>query len=101
MKTTLVTFVRIYLTEGERHLEPLLKQLHDVEKVRGVTVFRGVSGFGKSGIVHSSHLLDLTSDLPLVVEFFDEPGKVEMIVSHLKDDIDSGHMVQWPANVNI
>ncbi len=101
MKTSLVTFVRIYLTEGERQLDSLLKRLHDVEKVRGVTVFRGVSGFGKSGKVHSSHLLDLSSDLPLVVEFFDQPSKIEMILSHLKDDFDSGHVVQWPANVNI
>lgn len=101
MKTTLVTFVRIYLTEGERHLDPLLKQLHDVEKVRGVTVFRGVSGFGKSGRVHSSKLLDLSSDLPLVVEFFDEPNKVEMILTHLKGEFEGGHVVQWPAEVNL
>lgn len=101
MNTTIVTFVRIYLTEGERQITSLVKRLHDVEKVRGVTVYRGVSGFGKSGKVHSSHLLDLSSDLPLVVEFFDEPGKVETILSHLKDELESGHVVQWPANVNI
>jgi PII-like signaling protein len=101
MKTTLVTFVRIYLTEGERHLDSLLKRLHDVEKVRGVTVFRGVSGFGHSGKVHSSRLLDLSSDLPLVVEFFDEPSKVEMILSHLENEFESGHVVQWSANINI
>jgi PII-like signaling protein len=101
MKAELVTFVRIYLTEGERQLDSLLKQLHDIENVRGVTVFRGVTGFGKSGKFHSSQLLDLSSDLPLVVEFFDEPSKVERILSHLKDEFESGHVVQWPASVNV
>ena len=100
METTTVTFVRIYLTEGERQLASLLTRLHDVEKVRGVTVYRGVSGFGESGKVHSSNLLDLSSDLPLVVEFFDEPRKVKMILSHLEDDSESGHVVQWSAKVN-
>lgn len=101
MKTAIVTYVRIYLTEGERQLDSLMKRLHDVEKVRGVTVFRGVSGFGKSGKVHSSKILDLSSDLPLAVEFFDEPRKVEMILSHLNDEFEAGHIVHWPAKVNI
>jgi PII-like signaling protein len=101
MKTAIVTYVRIYLTEGERQLDSLMKRLHDVEKVRGVTVFRGVSGFGKSGKVHSSKILDLSSDLPLVVEFFDEPRKVEKILSHLNGEFEAGHIVHWPAKVNI
>ena len=45
MNTLDVTFVRIYLTEGEGRMEGLLKRLHDEEKVQGVTVFRGFSPF--------------------------------------------------------
>ncbi len=101
MKTERVIFVRVYLTEGERQIDPLLRRLHDVEKVRGVTVFRGVSGFGKSGRMHSSHLLELTSDLPLVVEFFDDASKIEMILAHLENEFEPGHVVHWQANVNI
>lgn len=99
MKTIDVTMVRIYLTEAESHLSTLLKRLHDWEKVRGVTVFRGISGFGKSGKVHSSTLLDLSMDLPVVVEFFDEPEKVEGILEHLSKTVDPGHMVSWAARL--
>ena len=67
MKHSDVTMVRIYLTEGQHLLKQLLAQLHDEEKVRGVTVFRGISGFGRSGKMHSASLLDLSLDLPLVV----------------------------------
>jgi PII-like signaling protein len=101
MSSTPVTMVRIYLTESEGRLKSLMATLHDDEKVRGVTVFRGISGFGKSGKVHSSSLLDLSMDLPVVIEFFDEPEKVEAILNRLGNDIDLGHIVSWPAMVNI
>ena len=94
-----VTFVRIYLTEGEGRMEGLLQRLHDEEKVQGVTVFRGISGFGKSGKMHSSSLLDMSLDLPLVIEFFDVPQKVNDILEHIRNDIEPGHIVSWPATL--
>lgn len=100
MKLIDVTVVRIYLTEADKRLQPLLQKLHDDEKVRGVTVFRGVSGFGRSGVMHSSSLLDLSLDLPVVVEFFDDPPKIEAILSHLKNTIQPGHLLCWTARLN-
>jgi uncharacterized protein len=100
MKHSDVTMVRVYLTESEKQLKVLLARLHDEEKVRGVTVFRGISGFGRSGAVHSSTLLDLSLDLPVVIEFFDAPDKVRRILNHLKDLLPPGHVVSWSAQVN-
>ncbi len=100
MSFTKVTMVRVYLTEAEGRLAKLMRKLHDEEKVRGVTVFRGISGFGKSGKVHSSTLLDLSLDLPVVIEFFDTPEKVEEILEHLQAVLEPGHIVSWPAEVN-
>ena len=94
-----VTCVRIYLTEGEGSMEELLRCLHDEEKVQGVTVFRGISGFGKSGTLHSSSLLDMSLDLPLVIEFFDVPEKVNNILEHLRHQVEPGHIVSWPATL--
>ena len=99
MKMMDVTMVRIYLTEAQGQLNPLIKRLHDWEKVRGVTVFRGISGFGKAGTMHSSTLLDMSLDLPVVVEFFDEPDKVQTIMEHLSTTIEPGHIVSWPARL--
>ncbi len=75
MSETEVTLVRVYLHEAKSQMEELLKYLHDESKVRGVTVFRGVTGFGVSGEYHSSKLIDMSLDLPIVIEFFDEPEK--------------------------
>lgn len=100
MKTVEVTVVRIYLSEGEAAIKSLLKRLHDWEKVKGVTVFRGVTGFGPAGPTHTSAAEVLSLDLPLVVEFFDEPAKVQAILEHLNNTIKPGHMVYWNARVN-
>jgi uncharacterized protein len=95
-----VTMVRVYLTEGEALFKRVLATLHDEEKVSGVTVFRGVSGFGRSGKMHSASLLDLSLDLPLVIEFFDAPEKVQQILVHLEKLLPPGHVVSWTAQVN-
>lgn len=100
MKQRDVTMVRIYLTEAENLMKQLLTRLHDGEKVLGVTVFRGIAGLGQSGKVHSSALLDLSLDLPVVVEFFDDPEKVKRILAHLESILPPGHVVSWTARVN-
>lgn len=95
-----VTFIRIYLTEADKTLEPLLKKLHDQEKVRGVTVFRAMSGFGGSGVIHTASLVDLSLNLPVTVEFFDRPDKVDCILEHLSGLLEGGHIVRWQAQMN-
>lgn len=100
MTTNSVTMVRIYLTEGEHQFQRLMELLHDEEKVRGVTTFRGISGFGQSGKMHSSTLLDMSLDLPLVLEFFDEPEKVATVLEHLNTLVKPGQIVSWPAVIN-
>ena len=95
-----ITMVRIYLTEGEAQLTTLMKRLHDWEKLRGVTVFRGISGFGESGDIHTASLVNLSLDLPIVVEFFDTPKKIDAVVEHIGSLIKPGHMVWWQVSVN-
>lgn len=100
MKQEQVTMVRLYLTEGQHQQEHLMSLLHDDEKVQGVTAFRGVAGFGHSGKLHSSTLLDLSLDMPLIIEFFDEPEKVQRVLEHLNKIFKPGHIVSWPAVTN-
>lgn len=99
MKSKQVTMVRIYLTEAERLLKPIIRILHDEEKVCGVTAFRGIMGFGRSGAVHGADLIDISMNLPLVVEFFDEPQRVEHALQRLNELIQPGHMVTWQAQM--
>jgi hypothetical protein len=95
-----VTIVRIYLTEGETQLKNLMKRLRDWEKLRGLTVFRGISGYGESGVIHGSNIVDLSLNMPIVVEFFDEDEKINTILEHISDQIKAGHMLKWSASIN-
>ena len=99
MKQTDVTMVHVYLTEGDKLLKQIMQVLHDEEKVRGVTVLRGITGFGRHGHVHSSSLIDVSFDLPLVIEFFDAPEKVQAIIEHIGQIIEPGHIVSWPSTI--
>lgn len=94
-----VTVARIYVTESEHVHAKIFKRLHDEEKVRGVTMFRGISGFGKSGKVHSSLLLDMSMDLPVVIEFCDAPETIEQTLRHLRDIVELEHVITFGADL--
>jgi PII-like signaling protein len=101
MKQAEVIMVRVYITEGDHQLRKLLDFLHNDEQVKGVTAFRGIAGFGRSGRAHEASLLDISMDLPLVVEFFDSPERVEKVLQDLNQWVEPGHVVSWPAQVNM
>jgi hypothetical protein len=100
--STDVLMVRIYLSEadhGRRRtlMREIFSLLHDRHAVQGVTVFRGVAGFGPDGEVHADDMLRLAVDLPLVIEFFDDPEIAEAAIHLLDDLVPGGHIVSWPA----
>lgn len=99
MTGTPVTVARLYLTEGRHLTGQVVKELHDRVQVRGVTVFRGISGYGRSGALHGASVVDLSFDLPLVIEFFDTPERVEQALEALRGLIDPDHIVTWEARL--
>ena len=43
----------------------------------GATVTKGITGFGKHSVIHTSKLLALSEDMPIIVEIVDEEKKIE------------------------
>ena len=101
MNLSPVTMVRAYFNEGEPELAKVVNFLHNEAGVRGVTLFRGISGFGESGKIHTAQLLDLAAELPIIVEFFDEPDKITFALDQLTDLLEPGHIVCWQGVANI
>ena len=99
MAEQLITIARIYLRESEHLLPKVIQFLHDEEKVPGVTVLRGIAGFSADGKIHTTSLIDLSMDLPLVVEFFDEPDRVKTVLARLMEHIPVTHVVTWSAEM--
>ena len=101
MKTIDVLMVRIYITESSHLLQKIIPFLKDEIKVRGITVFRAISGFGESGS-HTSSLIDLSLDLPLTIEFFDDnKNSVDRALDGLSQLVKPEHIVIWEAKANI
>ncbi|OCC05447.1 hypothetical protein BA190_08480 [Labrys sp. WJW] len=97
-----ILMVRIYLSEAEHGrrralMQEILTLLQDQHAVQGVTVFRGIAGFGAGGEVRADDILRLNVDLPLVIEFFDEPKIAEKAIHLLDDLVPGGHIVSWTA----
>lgn len=88
------TIARIYLGESDTHNgKPLYESL--VLKAResglaGATVFRGSMGFGQSSRLHTTKILRLSTDLPVVVEIIDSPEKIQAFLPTLKTLVDNG-----------
>jgi PII-like signaling protein len=93
--------VRIYITEGSHLLSKIVDYLKKDAKIRGISVFRAISGFGETGN-HTASLIDLSLNLPLTVEFFDDnKDKIVKALDHLGTIIKPEHIVMWEAKANI
>lgn len=97
-----ILMVRVYLSEADhgkrrRLMQEILTLLQDRHAVKSVTVFRGIAGFGAGGEVRADDILTLNVDLPLVVEFFDEPKVAEAAMDLLHGLVPGGHIVFWAA----
>ena len=99
MKTMDVIVVRIYMTESSPLLKSTMNYLKNDATIRGVSVFRAINGFGETGS-HTASLMDLSLDLPLVIEFFDSKSKVEAALEHLYGTIKHEHIIFWNALAN-
>lgn len=75
--------MRVFIGEGDRlHGRALSEQL--VEEARrqglaGATVLRGIMGFGANSVMHTTRLLRMSEDLPIVVEIVDAPERIELL----------------------
>jgi len=59
-------------------------------KLGGATVLRGHVGFGHSSHIHTTKILRLSQDLPVVVEIVDSPDKIDAFLSILDGMMTSG-----------
>ena len=73
--------LRIFIGEGDRHAGMLLYDwIVRAAKERGLagaTVLRGLEGFGAQSRIHTARILDLSTDLPIIVEIVDTLEKIE------------------------
>jgi hypothetical protein len=86
--------VRIYLGESDHwHGRPLYQVI--VQRLRerglaGATVLRGIEGFGAKQHMHSTRILSLSEDLPILVEAVDTEEKIRAVLPELDELLRDG-----------
>ena len=95
--------LRIFIGEKAQHDgKPLYKYLVEFfknEGLAGVTVLRGIDGYGKTSHYHTTSILRLSTDLPIVVEVADTREKIDAIKPKLEGIITEGLITEEKVTI--
>ena len=96
--------LRVYFCESDRYdghpLDEAIVHALQAAGISGATVIRGVAGYGGSSILHTTHVLRLSEDLPLVIEAADTRGKVEAVLPRLAEIAGDGLITTQPIEIH-
>jgi hypothetical protein len=95
--------LRLFVGESDTwHGKPLYQAI--VERVRkeglaGATAIRGIEGFGADSRLHTSRLLRLSEDLPVVIEIVDSAEQIDRILPVLDEMVAEGLLTVEPVQI--
>ena len=85
---------RIYIGESDQwHGRPLYQAI--VERLRerglaGATVLRGIEGFGAKAHLHTTRILRLSEDLPVLIEIVDQEDRLRAVLPEIDEMVGDG-----------
>jgi len=86
--------LKVYLGETEKWkgktlYHQLVLKLKE-EGIAGVTVYRGIEGYGADKVLHSAKILDLSADLPMVIEAVDTEENITKVLPLVQEMVPRG-----------
>ena len=86
--------LRIFVGESDRWAhqplyEAIVRKARDLH-LAGATVLRGPMGFGAHSRMHTTKILRLSEDLPIVIEIVDAKEKIDELLPHIDDMVEEG-----------
>lgn len=95
--------MRIFIGESDRYgSRPLYETLVELlrkEGFAGATVLRGICGFGANRVYHTQKLLDLSTDLPIIIEVVDSQEKIAAVMPQIDVMMGGGMITLEKATV--
>ncbi|MBZ0271872.1 DUF190 domain-containing protein [bacterium] len=86
--------LRIFVGEGDRRdgkpVYELLVAAALEHGLAGATVLRGLAGYGAHSRIHTTRVLRLSEDLPVIVEIVDRPDRIQAFLSVVDDLVTEG-----------
>lgn len=87
----------VFIGENDTwHHKPLFTEIvHRAHRagLAGATVLRGIEGFGASSLIHTTRLLSLSEDLPVVVVVIDTEARIRAFLPQLEELVTEGLVV--------
>lgn len=97
--------LRIFIGETNKHgripLYEWIVQQARSQDMAGATVLRGIQGFGANSLIHTTKLLRLSEDLPVVVEIVDTEEKIDSFLKTIDHAITEGLVTLEKARVHM
>ena len=75
---------------GSKPVYEVLMDIFYTKKIAGVSVFRGVAGYGSDGVFHTSKMLELSTSLPVKIEAVDSEEMITSVLSDVADIVGKG-----------
>ena len=95
--------LRIYIGEADRwHGQALFNAIvmrARQEGLAGATVFRGIEGYGAHSRIHTTSILQLSEDLPILVEIVDSEERVNQFLPILDEMVAEGLITVEPCEI--
>ena len=86
--------LRIYIGESDRHQGKALYEAIVIKarelNLAGATVLKGMMGYGADSRIHTAKLLELSEDLPIVVEIVDNEDNINKLLPFLDEVVTEG-----------
>ena len=99
------TLLRIFIGESDRHdgkpLHEVIVHLARSQNMAGCTVIKGFEGFGANSRIHTSKILRISDDLPLIIEIVDAKDKIDQFLPQLDGIVKEGLVTLEKAQVVI
>jgi PII-like signaling protein len=84
--------LRIFVGESDKiNAIPVYEKivlLAKKEGLAGASVFKGIMGFGGNSRIHSSKILAISEDLPILIEIVDDDEKIKMFIPKIEEIFD-------------
>ena len=93
----------IYVDERDKHgHRPVYEAVVDIlyrNRILGVSVFRGIGGYGSDGVLHTAKILELSTDLPVKIEAIDAESRIFEVLPEISGVVQKGLIEVSDTNV--
>ncbi|MEQ9617985.1 MAG: DUF190 domain-containing protein [Deltaproteobacteria bacterium] len=95
--------LRIFIGETDRYkglalYEQIVRKARELH-LAGVTVTRGIMGYGADSEIHTAKILRLSEDMPVIIEIIDTESNLKKILPFLDESIDDGFVTMEKVKI--